>query len=76
MSETPCHHSNSRKFKCACGHTHVWPQDDTVIVCIWGLGSDFFCGRRHVRGAGYVGGMGWSRPKTRRPCEGVTPTAT
>lgn len=61
-----CHHSNCRRFKCACGRTHQWS---------WQADPHWFeceCGRQHARGA--------AGPKLRangsaqrKPCEGITP---
>jgi hypothetical protein len=56
----PCHHHNSRRFKCACGKVQEWgehafkhPANDAVFCS---------CGRAHGRGRGH-------QPNG-RPCEG------
>lgn len=63
-SQTPCHHSNSRKFICACGARSWWFAHSGIntIICR-------NCGRRHVRGKNCPEIHGYD--KHRPPCEGV-----
>jgi hypothetical protein len=53
---TPCHHSNSRRFRCACGLVREWDGDGDVLYCR--------CGRIHHRSKD--GPIAQSKP-----CEGI-----
>lgn len=59
-----CHHSNSRRFKCACGAVHEWgPANE---ICFNEMVCD--CGRLHQRSpeGPHTGGNPIA-------CEGVNP---